>query len=201
MPEISEEPVKRRRRKVSARKKSLTWREYWRGSEFGRHLFIGMTLVAAAYAGTILWDTRHASRFYPPVKVGMTESEVRYLLGPPDAVESGGRIYRYSDKGRELAVRFSSAGRMDSISCSAGAASPPTCPKILGIGIGTDEVDLLLRLGVPSRQVFSDHEKTMFYDGMALSFRLRQLEVTQLELHRRDSSIGFFPHALLEMVP
>ena len=201
MAEVSAEPVKRRRRKVSARRKPVTWREYWRGSQFGRHLFAGMTLVAAAYAGAILWETRVASRIYPPVKVGMTESEVRYLLGAPGTVEGGGRIYRYSDKARELAARFSSARTLDSISCAAGTASPPTCPKILGIGIGTSEYDLLRRLGLPSREVFSGNEKTMFYDGMGLSFRLHLLEVTQLELHRGAGVIGFLPHALLAMVP
>ena len=57
----------RRRRRKSSRRKPVTWPEYWRGSEFGRHLFIAMGLIGAAYAGTILWETRYYSCNYPPV--------------------------------------------------------------------------------------------------------------------------------------
>lgn len=201
MEEAQAEAARRRRRKSSTRRKAATWPEYWRGPDFGRHLFIAMGLVGAAYAGTILWETRLASRNYPPLKIGMTQSEVSYMLGAPRTLEAGGSVYRYSERGRELAVRFSSAGRMESITCAAGAPAPPTCQKMLGIGIGTHEYDLLLRLGAPSRETFRGDEKTMFYDGMGMSFRLRLLEVEQVELHKAASSIGFVPPALIAMIP
>ena len=55
MAEVEAEAARRRRRKSSARKKAATWPEYWRSAEFGRHLFIAMSLIGAAYAGTIVW--------------------------------------------------------------------------------------------------------------------------------------------------
>ena len=191
----------RRRRRKSSRRKPVTWPEYWRGSEFGRHLFIAMCLIGAAYAGTILWETRYYSVNYPPVQVGMTPSEVRYLLGAPRAIEAGGSVYRYSERGREVAVRFSSAGRMESIACAAGTPSPPTCPRIRGIGIGTDEYTVLRKFGAPSRETFRGNEKTMYYDGLGMALQLRLLEVTQLELHRGAGPTGYFPRALFAMVP
>lgn len=201
MAEVELEPVRRRRRKSSSRKKAASWPEYWRGSEFGRHLFIAMCLVGAAYVGTVLWETRFYSYNYPPASIGVTESEVRYMLGPPHVVEQGGTLYRYSEKGRELAVRFSSEGRLDSINCTAGQQDPPTCPRVRGIGIGSNEYDVLRRFGAPSRQAFSGNDKTMYYDGMGMAFQLRQFDVRQIELHEGASFSGYFPRALFAMVP
>lgn len=200
MAEAQVESVRRRRRR-SSRKKPVTWREYWRSADFGRHLFAAMVLIGAAYAGTILWETRFASYNYPPVKIGMTPSEVRYLLGTPGAVEAGGNLYRYSDKGREVAVGFSSAGRMESIACRAGPEGPATCPRIRGIGIGTGEIDVLRTLGGPSRETFRGDAKTMYYDGMGMAFQLSLLKVTQLELRDGAGFTGYFPRALFAMVP
>lgn len=200
MAEVQIESARRRRRK-SSRKKPVTWREYWRSAEFGRHLFAAMSLIGAAYAGTVLWETRFASYNYPPVKIGMTPSEVRYLLGSPRTVEAGGSLYRYSEKGREVAVRFSSSGRMVSIACRAGAQGPPTCPRIRGIGIGTGEYDVLRQLGGPSRETFHGDAKTMYYDGMGMVFQLSLLEVTQVELRKGGGFTGYFPRALFAMVP
>ena len=192
--------VKRRRRK-SSRRKAATWPEYWRGPDFGRHLFIAMSLVGAAYAGTILWETRFAARNYPPAAIGMTESEVRYVLGPPRTIEGGGSLYRYSERGRDVAARFGSDGRLESISCTAGAQGPATCPRIRGLGIGSTEYDVLVRLGAPSRETFQGNDKTMFYDGLGTAFQMRLLRVQQLELREGASFTGYFPRALFAMVP
>ena len=201
MDEVQSGVVKRRKRKASSRKKAVTWSQYWRSSDFGRHLFIVMGLVGVAYAGAILWETRFYTKNYPPVEIGVSADEVRYMLGPPDGVEAGGRVYRYSEPGRELTVRLSPAGRLESIACSAGTPAPSTCPRILGIGIGTGEYDLLLRLGLPSRQSFRGNDKTMYYDGMGLAFQLSQFDVRQVELREGASFTGYFPRALLAMVP
>jgi len=201
MDEVQENSGRRRRRKSVARKKAVTWPEYWRGAEFGRHVFIGMCLLGAAYAGTVLWETRWASRNYPPVKIGMTHSEVRYLLGTPRTVESDGMVHRYSEPGREVAVRFSPAGEMTSITCAAGASGRATCPRIRGIGIGTHEYDVLRRFGMPSRQDFDGEEKTMYYDNVGTSFHLRLLKVTELELRAGAGAIGFVPRGLFAMIP
>jgi hypothetical protein len=191
----------RRRRRKSSRRKAATWPEYWRSAEFGRHLFIAMSLIGAAYAGTILWETRFYSYHYPPAEIGVTENQVRYMLGAPDSIEAGGRLYRYSEPGREVAVRLSPAGRLESISCAGGTPEPVTCPKVRGIGIGSNEYDVLLRLGAPSRESFRGDDKTMYYDGMGLAFQLRQFEVRRIELRRGGSFSGYFPRALLAMIP
>jgi hypothetical protein len=202
MDEAELEPVRRRRRKVSARKKkAATWPEYWRSSEFGRHLFAAMTLVGVAYAGTHLYETRFYSKNYPPVQIGMSQSEVGYLLGAPRAVEAGGTVQRFSHPGRLMTARFSPDGRLQSIACTAGASDDPTCPAIRGVGIGTHEVELLLKLGGPSREVFHGNDKTMYYDDMGLAFQMRLLKVRQLGLYEGGGFMGYFPRALYAMVP
>jgi hypothetical protein len=202
MDEVELEPARRRRRKVSTRnKRPVTWAEYWRSAVFGRHLFVAMTLVGLAYAGTHLYESRFYSRIYPPVQIGMSHSEVDYLLGGPSAVEADGAVRRFSLPGRELTARFSSDGRLASITCGAGASNDATCPAIRKVGIGTHEVELLLRLGAPSREVFRGNDKTMYYDDMGLAFQMRFLEVRQLELHKGGGFTGYFPRALYSMVP
>ena len=201
MAEVEGESARRRRRRSSSRKKAATWSEYWRSAEFGRHLFVAMCLVGVAYAGSTLWSTRRATFLYGPLWLPATESEVRYVIGPPDAVEAGGSVYRYTGKGGELAVRLSSAGQVVSISCAAGAQSPSTCAKTRGIGIGTTEDQILMRLGAPSRQSFRGNDKTIHYDGMGLTFRLRLVKVREIELREGASFTGYFPRALLAMIP
>lgn len=202
MDETELEPVRRRRRKVSARKKkATTWPEYWRSAEFGRHLFVAMTLVGLAYAGTHLYETRFYSKNYPPVQIGMSQNEVDYLLGGPSGVEADGTVHRFSLPGREMMARFSPDGQLESVTCAAAASGDATCPAIRNVGIGTDEVELLLRLGGPSRQVFRGNDKTMYYDEMGLAFQMRFLKVRQLELHEGGGFSGYFPRALYSMVP
>lgn len=202
MDETELEPVRRRRRKASTRKrKPVTWAEYWRSAEFGRHLFVAMTLLGLAYAGTHLYESRFYSKNYPPVQIGMNQNEVDYLLGVPTAVEAGGTLHRFSLPGREVAARFSPDGRLYAVTCSAGNSDKATCPAIRNVGIGTHEVELLLRLGGPSRQVFRGNDKTMYYDDMGLAFQMRLLEVRQLELHEGGGFMGYFPRALYSMVP
>ena len=46
------------------------------------------------------------------------------MLGPPQAVEDGGTLYRYSQPGRKLTVRLSPAGRTESIRCEGAAQGP-----------------------------------------------------------------------------
>lgn len=201
MDEAQAEAARRRRRKSSARKKAATWPEYWRGPYFGRHLFIAMSLLAAAYAGLTLWETRLATFLYNGLWLGASESEVRYMLGPPDAVEAGGRVFRYSERGREIAVRISPAGRTTSISCAPAAQGPSTCPAIRGIGIGTTEDQVLLRFGAPSRVAFRGDAKTIYYDGLGLTLHLSLFKVRELEVREGGSFTGYFPHALWALVP
>jgi hypothetical protein len=202
MAEVEAEAVSRRRRRSSSRKKkSTTWPEYWRGPEFGRHLFFAMSLAAMAYAGTILWETRRATIIYDALRLEASESEVRYLLGTPDAVEAGGSVYRYAETGRELTMRFSPEGRLDSVSCAAAGSGPATCSKVRGIGIGTTEDVVMLKLGRPSRETYSGNEKTMHYDGMGLSFRLSLFKVRTIEVHMGGSFIGYAPRALWALLP
>jgi hypothetical protein len=56
-------------------------------------------------------------------------------------------------------------------------------------------------VGIPSRETFRGNEKTSYYDGMGMAFRLRLLEVTEIELHEGASVIGYFPRALQAMIP
>jgi hypothetical protein len=201
MAEVEAEPGKRRRRKSSSRKKAATWTEYWRSAEFERHLLFAMCLVGLAYFGTIFITTRLATFHYGDLWLKASGSEVRYMLGPPAAVEDGGTLYRYSQTGRELTVQLSPAGRTVSIRCQAAAQGPSTCPEASGIGIGTTEDKVLLRLGAPSRAAYRGNDKTSYYDGMGLTLRLSQFKVREIEVREGASFTGYFPHALLAAIP
>jgi len=200
MEDVESGTIRRRRRK-SSRKKPTTWPEYWRSAVFGQHLFGVMSLIAAAYAAMILYETRYYTFNYPPVKIGMSPSEVEYLLGTPDAVEDGGSVTRYSERGRELTVRFGPDGGMQSISCVAGTPAPSTCPEVRGLGIGSHEVDVLRTLGGPSRETFDGEEKTMYYDGIGLTLQMRVLYVTRIEVRDGGGPIGYLARGLFAMVP
>ena len=96
MAEVEVEPAVRRRRKSRSARKATTWPEYWRGPEFGRHLFIAMGLIAVAYAGQIVWSTRMATLAYDQLWPQASDSEVRYMLGTPDAVAAPVTVIQFS---------------------------------------------------------------------------------------------------------
>lgn len=169
------------------------WAVAWR-------VLMVMCVLGAAYAGTILWKAHLATSRYPPLRIGMTEREVRYILGPPQAHDLAGSVYRYSASGREIAVGFSPQGRIDSVRC-VGGQGPPTCPEIFGLGIGSSEAEVVRRLGAPSRQSRRGEEMTLHYGGMGLAFRIRQSKVRELELREGARFSGYFPRALWAAIP
>ena len=77
------------------------------------------------------------------------------MLGTPDAVEEAGSCYRYS---RNAAANSRCGSRPRGGGhrsvAHAGARKASELPGIRGIGIGTTEDQILLRLGAPSRQSF-----------------------------------------------
>ena len=118
--EIEGEHRKRRVRKSrSSRGAAVTWPVYFRSREFGRHLFAGMAVLASAYAAYFVINTYFATGGYNRVYFGETQSQVRYGLGPPQAEQDGGRVYRYAEGNRRLAVGFSPAGKAAWRGCGA----------------------------------------------------------------------------------
>jgi hypothetical protein len=200
MDEVQADAVKRRRRKAS-RRKAASWPEYFRSADFARHLFVFMTLLAIAYAGTFLHQTRQATFFYNPFMLGNSQSEVRYVLGPPTAIEGGGSVYRYTEKAREIVAKFSPEGRLVSVRCGRGAEQPSSCRDVRGIRIGTTEDQIWAALGSPSRESFSGNDKTIHYDGMGLTFQLRLFKVREIEMREGASVSGYLPRAVWAMIP
>ena len=202
MDEVPQEVKTRRRRKArSSRKQSEGWIPYLRGAEFGRHLFLGMSIVAAAYAGIILYESRLATYYYAPLLLNSNPSEVRYALGEPQATEQQPLAYRYDHARRQTTVRFSPDQRAELIHCAAPRANAVKCATIIGVGIGDYEDKVIRRFGAPTRETFSGDAKAMHYDEMGVTFHLRQFEVYALELHRGGTVGGYLSRALWAMVP
>jgi hypothetical protein len=197
----TEQAKRRRRRKGASKHKSGTWLEYIQGSDFGRHLLIGMSVVAVLYAALIVWESRWVTRHYGPIDMYATPAQIRYVLGPPDAIEDGGRLYRYDDNGRRMTVRFSPDGRTISVRCTAPPDNEPRCTPILGVDVGDLEDVVLLSLGMPTREVYSGNGKTMEYDGLGVRLRMQRLAVVELEARAGGGITGYVPRALWAMVP
>ena len=108
-----EKPVAKRRRR-SARRTDGSWGQYLRGREFAQLVFYGMCALGLAYAAKFVWDARMATIGVQ----GVTPQDVRYVHGAPEAVEDGGRLYRYDDSRRVALARFGEDGLLASFSCS-----------------------------------------------------------------------------------
>lgn len=200
MDEVTAEKPKRRRKSRSARK-SGTWGDYFRGPEFGRHLFIGMCLLGVGYVGLIAYKTRMASVYYSSVVVDLPEPEVRYVFGAPQATEANGRVYRYASGNRLITITLSDDNLLTSVSCTAERRNAARCERILGVGIGDTEADLVIKLGAPTRVTYPGNDKVMHYDGMGLTFYLRKYQIYAMELHKGGSLMGYLPRALWQMIP
>jgi hypothetical protein len=186
------QPTRRRKRK-SSKARAGSWSEYFRGREFARMVFLGMCALAVAYAAKFLWDARMAT-----IGVyGVGAQDVRYVYSPPQAVEEGGRLYRYDDGKRVALARFGEDGLLRSFSCSAKGPAAAECDEVLDVGIGDSEEQVLLQL----RATYSGDDKILHYDGLGLSLRMRRLKVQAIEVHRGSSFGGYFFRAVWRMIP
>ena len=191
-----EKPVAKRKRR-STRRGGGSWGEYFRGREFARLVFYGMCALGVAYAAKFVWDARMAT-----IGVyGVTPQDVRYVYGPPQSVEDGGRLYRYEDGKRVALARFGADGMLTSFSCSAKAGHAGECDEVLDVGIGDSEEQVMLQLGAPSRSSYVGDDRILHYDGLGLSLRMRRLKVHAIEVHRGSSFSGYLPRALWRMIP
>lgn len=203
MDEMSQEVRSRRRRKSrsSSRKQSEGWIPYLRSADFGRHLFIAMSVLAAAYVGTILYESRRATFSYGPLILGANPSEVRYALGEPQATEQQPLVYNYDHSRRQMTVRFSPDQRAELIRCSAPRANTVKCAPIIGVGIGDYEDKVVRGFGAPTRETYSGDAKAMHYDELGVTFHLRQFEIYALELRQGGGVGGYLSRAFWAMVP
>jgi hypothetical protein len=187
----------RRRKRKSSKAKAGSWSEYFRGRDFARLVFLGMCALGVAYAAKFLWDARMAT-----IGVyGVGAQDVRYVYGPPQSIEDGGRLYRYDDGKRVALAWFGEDGLLTSFSCSAKAGYAGECDEILDVGIGDSEEQVMLQLGPPSRSTFAGDDKLLHYDGLGISLRMRRLKVHAIEAHPGSSFTGYFPRALWRMIP
>jgi hypothetical protein len=109
-----------------------------------------MCALGLAYAAKFVWDARMAT-----IGVyGVAPQDVRYVYGPPQSVEDGGRLYRYDDSRRVALARFGEDGLLRSFSCSAKAGHAGECDEVLYVGIGDSEEQVMLQLGAPSRSSY-----------------------------------------------
>ncbi|MEO6389002.1 MAG: hypothetical protein ABIT16_03635 [Croceibacterium sp.] len=194
-------PRRRSRSRSSSRKKHSSWSEYFRGREFGRLVFYAMCLLGVAYTGFKLYTTRLASIYYSEVTIDLPDSEVRYMLGAPDRLEQNGLLYRYDEGGRVISTKQSPDKLLTAVSCTAPRLNSAHCETVLGLGIGSTEADVVVRLGAPDRVTYDGNDKIIHYDGMGLSFFLRKYEVYAIELHKGGSLLGYLPRVLWRMVP
>lgn len=168
---------------------------------------LGIAVVFAIVLGYSYWDDQkleserrrlvneqvqrikeHGVDTYLGVRLGMSENEVRYLLGPPTSISTttnlaGFEVWRYSadsDNFRKNVVLGPSGVAV--MNCRAHFSQQ--CPELLGIGIGTSEAELLDQLGEPSKapEVGDDGIKDMRYGPRArqVQFELRQSAVSQI---------------------
>lgn len=190
---------RRRRQRTTRTTRNSAWQTVVGQPLFGKRLFAAMCVLGLLYAGTLAYQLRVATYFYGGLTLGMTKSEVRYMMGTPRATPSA-TTWNFLEEGRDTVVGFNPAGRLDSITCTSmlGRAG---CQSIFGIDIGTTEDRVWLLLGKPDREEYGHDSKTIHYDGLGFSFRLSRFAVTHLQLRDTASIPGFIPRFLWVLVP
>jgi hypothetical protein len=80
------------------------------------------------------------------------------------------------------------SGRVDEIDCF-DFNKPPTefCPKLLGIGVGDSEAEILADLGEPSRQSIDAGVKTIEYRDIGVAFLLEKTRVYGIKVTGPDA--------------
>ena len=110
--------------------------------------------------------------------------------------------WRYDEPGGGITrMSFDSAGRIDDLECSSQSAAADSCPGVLGLGIGSNELAVYDRLGRPNQERYAGDAKVMSYDGLGLSFTLRRLVVVRIGLSRHDGFMTYLGRGFRSLVP
>lgn len=176
-------------------------RRYLGSAPFSRHLFLAMCAVAAVYAALFVYNYRVTTFLYNSVIIGMNGSEVRYMLGPPDSASADGKQWQYESDGRMVRAVFSPSGKLARINCIASGDRRFGCPGMLGLRLGSTEDAIWLKLGKPDRETYGVNDKTIYYDGMGMMFRLRKFMIVEMELRQGATLPGYVQAALWGMIP
>ncbi len=160
-----------------------------------------MAALAIAYTLSVGFAVYTASLGYGSTWSHMTQAEARYMMGAPTAGGEADKDWHYDERGSLFHLRFDGTGRLISSVCSEQGVAEQSCPDVLGIRVGTNERDLVLRLGAPERASFEGADKVMHYPGLGVIFRLRRGYVISVQHNVAHFSPGLIGKALWAMVP
>lgn len=153
-----------------------------------RLVSLAMVGLSVLYVGQGLLKTREGVYSYGDLGAGMTQAEVRYILGTPTQVTGEGddAVWTFISGETRQTVGFAN-GLAETISCEDRTDSPVACPATFGVALGTYENDIWSRLGAPTRQIYRGDAKTIVYDDLSVQFDLSRLSVERIQ-HRRNTA-------------
>ncbi|HEU0045284.1 hypothetical protein [Sphingomonas sp.] len=170
--------------------------------QFGRRLFILMTVAGAAFLLIGVYVVQRETSSSGLGFFGMSKAETRYLFGAPTRGTDGDTEWRYLENGSASVVRFDRNGAVRTMGCAAtvpdGGAD---CPTLFGIRIGTSEDTVWSRLGTPQALIFREDGKILHYPELGLRILLRRLQVVAVERHDPVGSLPLVGRTLRMLAP
>lgn len=192
---------RRRRARRAARHQQDKGLTYLQGRRFGRQIFALMAVVTLVYGGVVLLKVCGAGGVLGGVRLGMSQQDVRYRLGPPLVDPQLPGAWLYARGGSRLQLIFGGDQRVSEAICSEGEAAEQPCANILGVMVNTSEAALKLRLGPPDRENYLHGDKLIAYDRLGSVFRLRQSVIVEIDQRGSGSFLGRVLETLWIMLP
>jgi len=180
----------------------LNWKKIIRsiGLALGSLMLMGAIIGTGIFVYNTVKSTPSKQFGYFDLKIGMSMPEVQYVKGDPtnvleaeikdggqavvpvNALKQGDKIENYwfwayeLNDGLRLDVVFDKkTKRLLEIACYSRGANE--CPPLLGISDGTNEDDLVAKLGHPTREKMDGSAKVMDYDKLGAHFYLTKKQV------------------------
>lgn len=172
-----------------------------RRPELERTIKLGMIALTLAYLVMMALLYWIGSTKTGMLNIRSTPLEVLYLEGAPDVTrDAPGEPWQtgFDPKTRNewlyratgLRMRFDpGSGRLASIFCSEPSSASQPCRGNFGVKVGDDELQVMNKLGNPTRLQLSGGRKVLRYDDANVVFTLERFKVVGIEL--LDNDVGF----------
>ena len=183
---VTAEAARRRRRrsigKAKAKPAPVGLLGWIRTPQFGRGLFVMMSLLAATYVWQTWRAVTMASESLGPIALGMREDQVRAALGPAGPTSGGTDELLFDQDGRQFTVILDKPGRqVVAVSCREQVITVPACPTLLGVRIGDERAEVQRALGLGRLHIAGQREQ-LAYPHLGAAIYLQEGRVVQIGL-------------------
>lgn len=189
---------RRRSKRTKSKSTPGALRQWW-----WKYGTLAMVLVTGAWLSFGYLKLYSQGLSYDIIGVGVNEPGMLYAAGPPNQKidTATGRRWVYRDGDRVAVVDFDHSGILFNFLCTSMSQSPRACRPSHGIQIGTDELSMWNRLGMPSHERLDGTGKYSTYQGIGLTVRLEKGLVTAISRQPSTSKVDLIPQVLRSLIP